>query len=112
MRADVIVMMPPLFQQNLCFFQGIESLSVQVFIAQATIKALIVAVFPWTARLDIQGFDAQLLLHINYSLPPPLRAGQNFPVETSFKIRLSRLKSATTRFSRAFSCSRSFRRRA
>ena len=56
--------------------------------------------------------NTQLLLHKNYSFPPPLRAGQNFPVETSFKMRLSRLKSATTRFRRAFSCSRSFRRRA
>ncbi len=54
--------------------------------------------------------NSQFLLYINHSLPPPLRAGQNFPVETSFKIKLSRLRSATTRFRRAFSCSKSLRR--
>ena len=56
--------------------------------------------------------NPQFLLYKNYSLPPPLRAGQNFPVDTSFKIRLSKVRSATARLRRAFSFSSSFSLRA
>ena len=59
-RADVIVMVSPLFQQNLRFFQGIEGLRIQALITQAAIEAFIVAVLPRAARFDIQGFDPQL----------------------------------------------------
>ncbi len=59
MRADVIVMMPPLFENDLRFFQRMERLRVQAFIAQAAIEAFVVAILPWAARLDVQGFDPQ-----------------------------------------------------
>ena len=60
MRADMVVMVPPLLKQNLRFFQRVESLAVQVFIPQAAIEALVIAVLPWATRLNIKGFDPQL----------------------------------------------------
>lgn len=48
------------------------------------------------------------LPRMNNGLNPPLRRGQNFPFEISFKIWLSTVRSATARLSRAFSDSRSF----
>lgn len=60
MRADMIVMMPPLFEDNLCLFQGVKSFPIQAFIAQAAIETLVVAVFPRAARLNVKGLYAQL----------------------------------------------------
>lgn len=60
MRADVVIVMTPLLQNDLRFFQRVKSFTVETFIAQATIEALVVAVFPWAARLDVQGLYAQL----------------------------------------------------
>lgn len=41
---------------------------------------------------------------------PPSDRAQKFPAVTSFKMLLSRERSATSRFNRAFSCSRPFNR--
>ena len=60
MRADVIVMMPPLFKDHLRLFQRMEGFCVQAFITQTAIEALVIAVLPRAARLNIQGFNAQL----------------------------------------------------
>ncbi len=53
--------------------------------------------------------DAQLKPYVVHSLASPGRA-QNFPEATSFKMALSSAWSATSRFSRVFSCSRVFNR--
>ena len=51
------------------------------------------------------------LPHVHHAPPAPLGA-QKFPLDASFRISLSSVKSATARFRRPFSRSSSFRRRA
>ena len=46
MRSLRVVMFPPLFDDNLCFFQGVKDLAVKQFIPEAGIEALTVSVFP------------------------------------------------------------------
>jgi hypothetical protein len=41
-----VVMFPPLFDDNLCFFQGVKDLTVKQFVSEAGIEALTVSVFP------------------------------------------------------------------
>lgn len=60
MRPDMIVMMPPLLQNNLRFLEGVERFSVQAFIPQTPVEALVVAILPWAAWLNVESFDAQL----------------------------------------------------
>ena len=55
MWALGIVMFPPLFNQDLRFFQAIEDFSVQQLISEAGIEALTVSVFPWRTRFDVCG---------------------------------------------------------
>ena len=42
-----VVMLPPLFDDDLCFFSGVKDFTVQKLIAQSGVKAFAVAVFPW-----------------------------------------------------------------
>ena len=60
MWPDMIVMMPPLLQNDLRFFEGIERLSVQALIPQPPVEALVITVLPRAARLDVESFDTQL----------------------------------------------------
>ena len=46
MRADVVVMMPPLLQHDLGLLQSVEDLAVHELVAQPAIEALIVTVLP------------------------------------------------------------------
>ena len=59
MGSDVVVVVPPLFKDHLCFPQRMERLPIEAFIAQTTVKALVIAILPRTAWLDIQGLDAK-----------------------------------------------------
>ena len=54
-RADVVVVVSPLFQNDLRLFQRMEGFTVQAFIAQAAIEALVIAILPRAARFNIQG---------------------------------------------------------
>ena len=53
MGADMIIVMPPLFEDDLRLFQRMERLGVQALIPQATVEALIISILPRTAGLDI-----------------------------------------------------------
>ena len=53
MRPDCIEVAPPTFDDDLGLTQRVEDFAVEQFIAQARVEALDVAVFPWTAWLDI-----------------------------------------------------------
>ena len=46
MRPLRVVMFPPLFDDNLRFFQGIKDLAIKQFISEAGIEALTVSVLP------------------------------------------------------------------
>ncbi len=41
-----VVVFPPLFDDNLCFFQGVKDLTVKQFVSEAGIEALTVSVLP------------------------------------------------------------------
>ena len=51
--SDGVVMSPPLFDDDLSLFEGIEGLPIQKFVPEAGIEGLAVAVLPGTARLDV-----------------------------------------------------------
>ena len=61
MRPDVVVVVAPLFDDDLCFFQRVEQLAVQQLVAQPAVEALVVAVFPRAAGFDKCSPDAQLV---------------------------------------------------
>ena len=61
MRSFCIVVFPPLFDQDLRFFQAIEDLAIQELISEARIEALAISIFPRAARFDVQGFYLELL---------------------------------------------------
>ena len=61
MRADVVVMMPPLFKDYLRFFERIKGFTVQQFIWQTSVKALVIAVLLWRAGLNIQRFNLEIM---------------------------------------------------
>ena len=60
MRPDGVVVLAPLLDDNLCFFQAVEDFAVEQFIAKLAVEGLAVAVLPWTAWFDEQGFGANL----------------------------------------------------
>ena len=41
-----IVMLPPLFDDDLCFFKGVEDFAVQQLIAQSGVEAFTISVLP------------------------------------------------------------------
>ena len=45
--SDGVVVSPPLFDDDLCFPEGIEDLPVEQFIPEAGIETLTISVFPW-----------------------------------------------------------------
>ena len=64
MGSDGIVQPPPLLDEYRCLGQCVEDLSVQELVPQLAVEALVVAVLPWTARLDEQR------LHTESGQPP------------------------------------------
>ena len=60
-RPDVVIMVAPIFDNDLRFSQGVKHLTIQTFIAQTPIKAFIVTILPWTARFDEGRFDLQFM---------------------------------------------------
>jgi hypothetical protein len=51
-RSAGVVVLPPLFDDNLRFLQAVEDFSVQAFIPELTVKTLVIAVLPGTAGFD------------------------------------------------------------
>ena len=55
MRPNRVVLLPPPFCQYLHLLQRVKDLTVQQFIPQLPVEALVIAVLPWTPWLDEQG---------------------------------------------------------
>lgn len=53
-RANRVVVVSPLFDDDLCLPQCVEDFAIQQFVAEFAVERLSVAVFPWAAWLDIQ----------------------------------------------------------
>ena len=58
MRSQVVVLTPPLFDQDLCLLERVEGLAVQEFVAQLAVERFDVVVLSRRARFDEQGGDA------------------------------------------------------
>ena len=72
MRSDCIEVTPPTFDDDLGLAQRVEDFAIEQFIAQACVEALDVAVFPWTAWLDVGGLCADRCDPLLHSDRPPL----------------------------------------
>ncbi len=55
MWPDCVVVPPPSFDQHLGFLQRVEDLAIEQLVPQLSIEALVVAVLPRTAGLDVEG---------------------------------------------------------
>lgn len=53
-RADVVVVMAPLFDQDLCFLEAVEDFLIRAFVTQFAIERFAVTVLPGVARLDVE----------------------------------------------------------
>ena len=74
MRPDCIEVTPPTFDDDLGLAQRVEDFAIEQFIAQACVEAFDVAVFPWTAWLDIGGLCADRCDPLLHSLGHKLRS--------------------------------------
>jgi hypothetical protein len=74
MRPDCIEVTPPTFDDDLALTQRVKDFAIEQFIEQARVEALEVAVFPWTAWLDIGGLCADRCDPFPYSLGHELRS--------------------------------------
>lgn len=59
MRADGVVVPPPLFDDDLGFSQRVEDLTVEQLVSELAVEAFIVAVLPRAAWFDEERADAQ-----------------------------------------------------
>ena len=60
MRTDGVVMPPPGFDQPAGLGEAVEELTVEQFIAQRSVEALVVAVLPRRRRGDVERLHADL----------------------------------------------------
>src|SRR5919199_702131 len=60
MRSASVVVLSPVFDHDLRLLQAVEDLWVQAFVPELPVKTLAVPVLPRAARLDKQGFRAEL----------------------------------------------------
>ena len=121
--TDGVVVNPPALCQHLHFLQrggdlSIQELVPQLWLANVTMTWVSVSrpialraawLFHHPARLPLA--HPMRLPRMAHRTTPSFRA-QKFPEAMSFSTSFSRLNSDTNRFSFAFSCSRSFSRRA
>lgn len=61
MRTNLIVLLPPLFDNDLGLLQSVEDFTIEQLIPEFTIEALDKAIFPRAAWFDEQGLDRQLV---------------------------------------------------
>jgi|APSaa5957512493_1039668.scaffolds.fasta_scaffold223820_1 hypothetical protein len=59
--SDGVVVSPPLFDDDLSLFDGIEDLPVEQFVPEAGIEGLAVAVLPGRAEFNVSGFGPHRL---------------------------------------------------
>jgi hypothetical protein len=57
-ESDRVVVLPPTLDEHLRLLQRVEDLAVQQFVPELAVEGLVVAVLPWTARLDEQRLHA------------------------------------------------------
>jgi hypothetical protein len=55
MRADLVVMTPPIFDDDPGLLQGIEDLAIEQFIPKLRVEALAIAILPGAAGFDVGG---------------------------------------------------------
>jgi hypothetical protein len=60
MRPDLVILSEPDVDGGLSLSGRVEPLGVQNLLAQGSVEAFIVSVFPRAARIDPDGFDADL----------------------------------------------------
>ena len=60
MRPFCVVVMSPLFDDDFGLLEAIEDFSIEQFVPEFSVKALVVAVFPGAAGFDEQGLAADL----------------------------------------------------
>lgn len=70
MRSDLIVLPEPGIDCDLSLFGGVEPFRVEHFSSKCPVKAFIVSVLPWRARIDLQLLDA-------YPFQPVLQVRRN-----------------------------------
>jgi hypothetical protein len=73
MRPDCIEVAPPTFDDDLGFAQGVEDFAIEQFIAQPSVEALDISVFPRTAWLDIGRLCAEVRVLRLLELPYRVR---------------------------------------
>lgn len=55
MRPDCIIFPTPFFNQYFRLLEGVKDFAIEQLVPQLAVEALDVAIFPGTARLDVQG---------------------------------------------------------
>ena len=53
MRADSVILITPLLDDDPSLLQTVEDFLIEAFVAQFTVEGLAITVLPWTARLDV-----------------------------------------------------------
>ena len=61
MRSDLVVLPEPNIDSDLGLYGVVEPFSVKEFFSQGAVKAFVVSIFPWRARIDLHWFDPNLL---------------------------------------------------
>jgi hypothetical protein len=72
--SEGIVFLSPSFDEHLGLPEVIEDLSIQQFVSEFAVEAFAVAVFPWAARLDVQGSHPCIFKPLAHSLGSKFRA--------------------------------------
>ncbi len=65
MWPDGVVTVPPSFDQNFSLLERIEDFRVQELVPELAVEALVVAVLPGTAGLDIEGLQDPYRLQVH-----------------------------------------------
>ena len=72
--SDGVVVSPPLFDDDLSLFEGIEDLPIQQFVPEAGIEGLAVSVLPGRAGFNVSGFGPHRLDPVPDGLGHELRS--------------------------------------
>ena len=73
MRSNGVVVVAPLADDDLGFFQAVEDLAVQQLIAQLAVEAFAVTVLSGASRFDVEGLRAHACQPLAYDLRRHLR---------------------------------------
>ena len=53
MGSDTVVLPKPNIDSDLGLYGGVEPFSVEEFFSQGAVKAFVIPIFPWRARIDL-----------------------------------------------------------